>query len=100
LIVVLLQQLETDIDILLKKAESARRKYGVHAVVANELSTRKEKVIVVTDQSQTVIEKKGVGMDVEEPLIDFLIKEHAAYTFHQSHFVAKTSEVNDSSIKS
>lgn len=86
-------KLETDIDILLKKAESARRKYGVHAVVANELSTRKEKVIVVTDQSQTVIEKKGVGMDVEEPLIDFLIKEHAAYTFHQSHFVAKTSEL-------
>ncbi|KAH9308239.1 hypothetical protein KI387_036150, partial [Taxus chinensis] len=52
-------KLETDIEILLKKAKSAQRKYGVHIVVANELLTRKEKVIIVTDQGETVVEKKG-----------------------------------------
>ncbi|GLJ25146.1 hypothetical protein SUGI_0480910 [Cryptomeria japonica] len=72
-------KLETDIEILLKKAKSAQKKYGVHVVVANELLTRKEKVIIVTEQGETVVEKEGPGTDVEKPLIDFLVKEHVAY---------------------
>ena len=41
-------QLETDSKILIEKATKALRKYKVHAVVANELSTRKEEVVVVS----------------------------------------------------
>jgi phosphopantothenate-cysteine ligase len=41
----------------LKKGEAAREKYGMHAVVANELETRKQKVIVVTSWGQKLVEK-------------------------------------------
>eukprot|EP00252_Welwitschia_mirabilis_P000374 TRINITY_DN10399_c0_g1_i1.p1 TRINITY_DN10399_c0_g1~~TRINITY_DN10399_c0_g1_i1.p1 ORF type:complete len:321 (+),score=58.36 TRINITY_DN10399_c0_g1_i1:210-1172(+) len=75
-------KLETDINILLKKAKSAQKKYGVHAVVANELSTRKERVFVITNEGETIVQRDGVGMDVEKPLIDFLIKMHNSYVLH------------------
>ena len=72
-------QLETDIKILLKKAEAAREKYGVHAVVANELETRKQKVIVVTSEGQKVVEKDPFQADVEIPLVNVLIGQQTSY---------------------
>ncbi|KAF8103799.1 hypothetical protein N665_0185s0069 [Sinapis alba] len=39
-------KLETDSKILMEKATKALRKYKVHAVVANELSTRKEEISI------------------------------------------------------
>ncbi|KAL5569205.1 hypothetical protein UlMin_025780 [Ulmus minor] len=40
-------KLETDSKILLEKVDAALNKYKMHMVVANELSNRKEEVIVV-----------------------------------------------------
>ncbi|KAI8015399.1 Phosphopantothenate--cysteine ligase 1 [Camellia lanceoleosa] len=45
-------KLETDSNILLQKADMALKKYKMHVVVANELSTRKEKVVVVTSSEK------------------------------------------------
>jgi len=45
-------KLETDIAILLSKAENAIHKYNMDAVVANELHSRKHKVVVVTPSSK------------------------------------------------
>ncbi|KAL7175105.1 hypothetical protein ACSBR2_028832 [Camellia fascicularis] len=45
-------KLETDSNILLQKADMALKKYKMHVVVANELSTRKEKVVVVTSSGK------------------------------------------------
>ncbi|KAJ7526821.1 hypothetical protein O6H91_16G024300 [Diphasiastrum complanatum] len=72
-------KLETDKDILLKKARSAREKYGMHAVVANELLTRKERVIVVTDDGEIALEKGKRYPDVEVPLVDFLLNMQTTY---------------------
>ena len=49
----LTKQLETDIQILLEKANMALKKYKMHMVVANELSTHKDKVVVVTSNEKT-----------------------------------------------
>ena len=64
-------QLETDNKILFKRAQAAREKYGMHAVVANELETRKQKVIVVTSEGETVVEKDASQPVVEILLVDF-----------------------------
>lgn len=72
-------KLETDTKILLKKAEAAREKYGMHAVVANELETRKQKVIVVTSEGQKLVEKDAFQADVEIPLVNFLIAQQTSY---------------------
>ncbi|XP_054817915.1 phosphopantothenate--cysteine ligase 2-like isoform X2 [Prosopis cineraria] len=50
-------KLETDSNILLKKADKALRKYKMHAVVANELSTRKEEVVVVTSSEKITVRR-------------------------------------------
>ncbi|GAB2282662.1 Phosphopantothenate--cysteine ligase 2 [Dionaea muscipula] len=74
-------KLETDPEILLGKAEMALKKYKMHAVVANELSTRKEVVIVVSNSGKTYIhrDKSQPGSDVESPLIDLLVQRHSIY---------------------
>lgn len=72
-------KLETDVKILIKKAQAAREKYGMHAVVANELETRKQKVIVVTNEGQVLVEKDASQADVEIPLVDFLIAQQTSY---------------------
>ena len=48
----LTKQLETDIQILLEKADMALKKYKIHMVVANELLTHKDKVVVVTNNEK------------------------------------------------
>lgn len=72
-------KLETDLRILIQKAKEAQKKYKTHAVVANELLTRKDKVTVVTTQGETILEKDGFCPDVEKLLIDFLQGKHTDY---------------------
>ncbi|KAK0576791.1 hypothetical protein LWI29_023326 [Acer saccharum] len=74
-------KLETDIKILLEKADMARKKYEMHAVVANELLTRKEEVVVVTENEKISVhrDKSQAGSDVENPLIELLVGRHSAY---------------------
>ncbi|XP_044512222.1 phosphopantothenate--cysteine ligase 2-like isoform X2 [Mangifera indica] len=74
-------KLETDAKILLDKADMAQRKYKMNAVVANELLTRNEEVIVVTDSEKISVkrEKTEAGSDVENPLVKLLVDRHSAF---------------------
>lgn len=72
-------KLETDIGILLHKAETALKKYKMHAVVANELLTRKEVVTVVTSSKKIAVHRAEAGADVEDPLIKLLVDKHTSY---------------------
>ncbi|KAI3442732.1 DFP domain-containing protein [Psidium guajava] len=74
-------KLETDMNILLKKADMALSKYKMHVVVANELSTRKEEVVVVTGDEKVSVcrDKTQVGSDVEDPLVKLLVEKHAIH---------------------
>ncbi|KVH98072.1 DNA/pantothenate metabolism flavoprotein, C-terminal [Cynara cardunculus var. scolymus] len=60
--------LETDKEILLEKADKALKRYKMNAVVANELSTRKEVVILVTDGGKVSVYRENDHADVESPL--------------------------------
>lgn len=73
-------KLETDSKILLEKAEMALKKYRMHMVVANELSTRKEEVTVVTGNEKILVcrDKTQADSDVEEPLIELIVGRHSA----------------------
>ncbi|KAK7410560.1 hypothetical protein VNO78_01430 [Psophocarpus tetragonolobus] len=75
-------KLETDSNILLNKAGAALEKYKMHAVVANELSTRKEQVVVVTSDEKVTVrcDKSKLHNDVEDPLIKLLSEKHATYS--------------------
>jgi len=50
-------------------------------VVANELSTRKEEVTVVTGNEKILVcrDKTQSDSDVEEPLIELIVGRHSAY---------------------
>ncbi|KAL1547036.1 phosphopantothenate--cysteine ligase (ATP) [Salvia divinorum] len=73
-------KLETDKNILLKKAGTALEKYNMDMVVANELLTRKEEVIVVTKGGNVVVQRDRTraDADVEEPLIKLILDRHSA----------------------
>ena len=51
----LIKQLETNIQILLEKVDMALKKHKMHMVVANELLTRKDEVVVVTNNEKILI---------------------------------------------
>ncbi|KAL3639091.1 Phosphopantothenate--cysteine ligase 2 [Castilleja foliolosa] len=79
-------KLETDTKILLEKAGKALEKYDMHMVVANELLTRKEEVIVVTQNGNITVQrdKTRTDADVEEPLIKLVVDRHSAYLSSKS----------------
>ncbi|CAA2994437.1 Hypothetical predicted protein [Olea europaea subsp. europaea] len=74
-------KLETDTKILLEKADMALKKYKMHMVVANELLTRKEEVIVVSRSGKITVhrDKNQPGSDVESPLIKLVVDRHSEY---------------------
>ncbi|KAF7139484.1 hypothetical protein RHSIM_Rhsim07G0198900 [Rhododendron simsii] len=74
-------KLETDSKILLEKAEMALKKYKMHLVVANELETRKEVVVVVTSSEKISVhrDKNEANADIESPLIKLLVEKHSSY---------------------
>ncbi|KAL2467980.1 Phosphopantothenate--cysteine ligase 1 [Forsythia ovata] len=74
-------KLETDTKILLEKADMALTKYKMHMVVANELLTRKEEVIVVSKSGKITVhrDKNQAGADVESPLIKLIVDRHSEY---------------------
>lgn len=59
----------------------ARKKYGMHAVVANELLSRKEQVVVVTNNGKIPVyrDKTNSDSDVEKPLTKLLVDRHSVY---------------------
>ncbi|KVH99565.1 DNA/pantothenate metabolism flavoprotein, C-terminal [Cynara cardunculus var. scolymus] len=72
-------KLETDREILLEKADSALKRYKMNAVVANELSTRKEVVILVTNSGKVSVYRENDHADVESPLIKLLVEQHSSH---------------------
>ncbi|XP_012829856.1 PREDICTED: phosphopantothenate--cysteine ligase 1-like [Erythranthe guttata] len=74
-------KLETDMKILVDKANMALKKYNMDMVVANELLTRKEEVIVVTTGGNVIVQrdKTESGADVEDPLIKLIVDTHSSY---------------------
>ncbi|KAK4341387.1 hypothetical protein RND71_039888 [Anisodus tanguticus] len=77
----LVWSLETDKHILLAKADMALKKYKMHMVIANELSTRKEEVIVVTEHEKVTVRRDSTraGAEVERPLVELVVDRHSAY---------------------
>lgn len=75
------QQLETDVKILLEKANAALKKYKMHMVIANELLTRKEEVTLVTDNENIHVRRdpKQVGDEVEKHIIEHIVEKHSTY---------------------
>lgn len=59
------------------------------AVVANELSSRKEQVVVVTSAENVVVkrDKSRSDNDVENPLIKLLSEKHASYIEHPGRWI-------------
>jgi len=53
----------------------------MHAVVANELASRKEQVVVVTSAEKVTVQRDNSQSDndVENPLIKLLSEKHATY---------------------
>ncbi|VVA97832.1 unnamed protein product [Arabis nemorensis] len=73
-------KLETDSKILIEKATTALQKYKVHAVVANELLTRKEEV-VVSSSGKVVVRRNCDKPEsiVEDNLIPLIVDRHSTY---------------------
>ncbi|TNV76618.1 hypothetical protein FGO68_gene61 [Halteria grandinella] len=63
-------KLETDLDLVEKKALSAISSYGVDLVVANQLQTHRWKVIVYKNQKEGKWSKKGIEIDQQERKVD------------------------------
>ncbi|KAK7833813.1 phosphopantothenate--cysteine ligase 1 [Quercus suber] len=58
----------------------ALKKYKMHMIVANELLTRKDKIVVVTsDEKISIRNKTQIGDVVENLLIRLIVKRHSAY---------------------
>ncbi|KAA0064808.1 hypothetical protein IC582_006050 [Cucumis melo] len=86
-------KLETDVKILLEKADAALRKYKMHMVIANELLTRKEEVTLVTTNEKIHVRRdpKLVGDNVEEHIVKHIVKKHSAYVDNFDHKVSRAS---------
>ncbi|GMH40389.1 hypothetical protein BSKO_08293 [Bryopsis sp. KO-2023] len=74
-------KLETDENLLLKKAEGAIEKYGVHAVIANILHLRKKTVMVVERSGQQNFSTHRIDLApseqcVEVQLVRYVVEIH------------------------
>lgn len=73
-------KLETEQALLQAHAERAMQRYGVHAVVANQLETRDDLVIVyAADGSETRIERREDEPRLEGRLADHIIQRHRSF---------------------
>lgn len=72
-------KLETDWDILRKKAKQSVAKYGMHLVVANELKSRFHEVLLITADDERSLQKLKDIDDIEAPLIDAVTSMHYKY---------------------
>ena len=71
-------KLETDHDILIKKAKGSIEKYGMHCVVANELHSRYEQVFLVTAEDEIKV-TRGDAVAIESKLVDALTSLHEKF---------------------
>ncbi|XP_054003300.1 phosphopantothenate--cysteine ligase [Hylaeus anthracinus] len=73
-------KLETDENLLIPKARSALNKYKHNLVIANMLQTRKQRVIIVSQENEYVIsltdEQLNKGVEIEQLIVSDLIDRH------------------------
>jgi len=74
-------KLETDLGILIDKARKAIKNYGVHAVVANELHTRYDKIYIVKGMEEDDVEtyEKESGGVIETVIVEKIIQIHSKF---------------------
>ncbi|GMF55048.1 unnamed protein product [Phytophthora fragariaefolia] len=84
-------KLETDWDILRKKARQAISKYAMHLVVANELHSRFDEVLLITDKDERAITRPKEEADIEAALMEAVARMH--YRYIASHDVTEPEEV-------
>ncbi|KAK9900823.1 DNA/pantothenate metabolism flavoprotein [Cystobasidium minutum MCA 4210] len=76
-------KLETDRNLIIPKARQALDRYGHQVVIGNDLATRKHEVVFVQKDSEDWVritdEQVAAGVEIEEAIIDRLIKMHDAY---------------------
>ncbi|KAE8983668.1 hypothetical protein PR003_g23820 [Phytophthora rubi] len=84
-------KLETDWDILRKKAKQAIAKYAMHLVVANELHSRFDEVLLVTDKDERAITRPKDEADIEAALMEAVARMH--YQYIASHDVCVPEEI-------
>ncbi|KAG6611279.1 uncharacterized protein IUM83_12645 [Phytophthora cinnamomi] len=84
-------KLETDWDILRKKARQAIAKYAMHLVVANELHSRFDEVLLITDTDERAITRPEDETDIEAVLMEAVARMH--YEYIASHDVCVPEEI-------
>jgi len=77
-------KLETDAKRLIQRAMESIDKYGVDLVVANEITTRYEQVLLVSRNDQPTVIRREETLDIEEPLVDKLVRLHRSWKQHPS----------------
>ncbi|CAI5743098.1 unnamed protein product [Hyaloperonospora brassicae] len=84
-------KLETDRAILCQKARQAIDKYAVHVVIANELHSRFDEVLLITETDQRLITRPEDEADLEGVLMEAVARLH--YQYIASHDVSIPEEV-------
>ncbi|GMF11325.1 unnamed protein product [Phytophthora lilii] len=84
-------KLETDWDILRKKAKQAISKYAMHLVIANELHSRFDEVLLITDKVERAITRPEDEADIESALMEAVALMH--YQYIASHDVSVPDEI-------
>lgn len=75
-------QLETDESILLEKAQHALKKYGHRLVIANLLSTRKQRVLLVEEsQHEDIKVSEADGLEIESKIVEKVVEKHQQFIF-------------------
>jgi len=72
-------KLETDEALLLRKAEGAAARYGMHLVVANRLDTRRDRVVLVEPGATQTLERPAGASEIEDALIEAVAARHERY---------------------
>lgn len=85
-------KLETDKNLLIRKAQEALKKYRHQLVIANVLETRKQTVVIVTNENNKTIsltnEQLLDGVEIEEHIVPELLVRH------QQMMAEKCNETN------
>lgn len=102
-------KLETDRSILLEKSKLAIKKYDVHMVIGNVLSTRYEKVWISQNHSSVAnnaanendlvetieLSKSSADIELEETLVTHVIERHFEYI--SNHYIVSNYNSNPGS---
>lgn len=72
-------KLETDEVLLVPKSKAAISRYGVHAVIANELATRSERMLLITQSDVVPIVSHTGNISIDAVLVDAIIQLHGNF---------------------